>query len=315
MGRSSVFLAVSIGLALSACDQGAGELPYPPSQRKFVDLNVGCVTAYRAGTNEIQRSVAFNSCNDSRSQFAANSPIRGWLGTVESISTDQGADVVSFRIATSIDGFDITYGTLSNRMSDARHGSLITQSSPLFGVLANLQVGDKVAFDGEFLGDPAGKTGTWESSMTERGSMEEPEFNVRFTKVKPVGDGLSGRAPGASEPTRQATSPTSDRAPTNKTAASSAKANLDATPFAPPDSDMHYGERRAELLAGGYEPSKAPTEELRHTVDGDPAACGNAGCQVPWYKGGQSVCVSAQVNDDVDEASWLSQQRIGACAY
>lgn len=314
MRCTSVFLAVSIGLVLSACHQGSGELPYPQSQRQFVDLNRECATAYRAGTNEIQRSLAFNSCNESRTQHAAKGAIRGWLGTVERISTDQGADVVSFRITTSIDGFDITYGTVSNRLSDARYGSLITQSSPLFGVLANLHVGDKVAFDGEFLGDPAGKTGVWEASMTERGSMEEPEFNIRFTKVEPVGDGLSGRARGASQPASQATSPTSDRAPTSKPAASGAKAKSEATPSAPPESDMPYGKRKAELLAAGYEPLKGPTEELRHTVDGDPAACGNAGCQVPWYNGDDSVCIAVQVNDDLDEASWLSQQLTGACS-
>lgn len=313
MRRKSVFLAVSIGLALSACQQGLGELPYPSTQRQFVDLNRDCVTAYRAGTNDIQRSLAFNSCNDSRTQYAAKHPIRGWLGTVESISTDQGADVVSFRITTSIDGFDISYGTLSNRVSDARYGSLITQTNPIFGVLANLHVGDRVEFDGDFLGDPAGETGIWEASMTERGSMEEPEFNIRFTKVAPVGDGLSGRARGSSHPAAQATSPTSDRAPTSKPAASGAKVNPEATPSAPPQSDTPYAKRRAELLAAGYEPLKAPTEELPHTVDGDPAACGNAGCQVPWYKGDHSVCVAVQVNDDLDEASWLSQQLIGTC--
>lgn len=316
MCRKSVFLAVSIGLALSACHQGLGELPYPQSQRQFVDLNRGCVTAYRSGTNEIQRSLAFNSCNESRTQYAAKHPIRGWLGTVESISTDQGADVVSFRITTSIDGFDITYGTVSNRLSDARYGSLITQTDPLFGVLANLHVGDRVAFDGEFLGDPAGKTGTWESSVTERGSMEEPEFNIRFTKVEPVDHDLNGRAPEVSQPEGEATSPRSDSGtPANKAAASGSKANLEATLSAPPESDVPYGKRRVELLAGGYEPAKAPTVELPHTVDGDPAACGNAGCQVPWNKGDQSVCVSVQVNDDLDEASWLSQQLMGACAY
>jgi len=314
MRCTSVFLAASIGLAMSACHQGSGELPYPQSQRQFVDLNRECATAYRAGTNEIQRSLAFNSCNESRTHHAAKGPIRGWLGTVERISTDQGADVVSFRITTSIDGFDITYGTVSNRLSDARYGSLITQSSPLFGVLADLHEGDKVTFDGEFLGDPAGKTGTWEASMTERGSMEEPEFNIRFTKVEPLGDATGERASGASQPAGKATSPGPDRAPTGKKGASAAKPNPEASPSAPPESEMPYGKRRAALLKAGYEPSTAPSGELRHTVDGDPAACGNAGCQVPWSKGELSVCVAVQVNDDLDEASWLSQQLTGACS-
>lgn len=316
MRRKSVLLAVSIGLVSSACHQGTDELPYPISQRQFVDLNRGCVTDYHAGTNEIQRSLAFNSCSESRTKFAAHSPIRGWLGTIERISTDQGADVVSFRISTSIDGFDITYGTVSNRMSDARYGSLITQTHPLFGVLANLHEGDPVAFDGEFLGDPAGKIGAWEASMTERGSMEEPEFNIRFTKVQPFGDDVTTkRAPGASELARVALPPAAVRSPPRAADASSAPASLKATSGATPESDLPYVKRRAELLAEGYEPANAPNGELRHSVNGDPAVCGNAGCQVPWSKGDRLACVAVQVDDNLDEASWRSQQLMGACAY
>lgn len=313
MRRTSVFLAVSIGLALSACQQGIGELPYPSSQRQFVDLNRGCVTAYRAGTNEIQRSLAFNSCNESRTQFAARSPIRGWLGTVESISTDQGADVVSFRIATSMEGFDITYGTVSNRMSDARYGSLITQTSPLFGVLANLHEGDRVVFDGEFLGDPAGKIGTWESSMTERGSMEEPEFNIRFTNVEPFDDDLTSRAPDVSPPAGRAVSRmTMPRSPTAGTAASP-KNGADSAPGSSTSGDEPYAKRRAQLLEDGYAPLRKTAGTFPLEVAGDPAVCGNAGCQIPWFKGNQSICVSVQVNDNLDESDWLSQQSAGPC--
>lgn len=198
---------------------------------------------------------------------------------------------------------------------DARYGSLITQSSPLFGVIANLQVGDKVSFDGEFLRDPAGKTGTWKSSMTERGSMDEPEFNIRFTKVEPFGEDLTRRAPGVSQAAGEVTSPVVVRTAARIAAASSEKANDEATLAAPPESDMPYAKIRAELIAEGYEPANAPTGDLRHTVDGDAAPCGNAGCQIPWSKGDHSVCVSVQVNDNLDEARWLSQRSMGACAY
>lgn len=151
--------------------------------------------------------------------------------------------------------------------------------------------------------------------MTERGSMEEPEFNIRFTNVVPVGDDLTGHAPEVSQRADEAKSPVGVRSAANVAAASSAKANLEATSAAPPESDMPYANRRAQLLAEGYEPANAPSEELRHSVDGDPAACGNAGCQVPWSKGDRSICVSVQVNDNLDEASWLSQRLIGACTY
>jgi len=313
MRCTSVFLAVSIGVALSSCHQGSGELPYPQSQRQFVELNRDCATAYRAGTNEIQRSLAFNSCNESRTQHAAKGPIRGWLGTVESISTDQGADVVSFRISTSIDGFDITYGTVSNRLSDSRYGSLITQTDPLFGVLANLNVGDTIAFDGEFLGDPGGRIGTWESSMTERGSMEEPEFNIRFTNVEPFDDDLASRASEVSQPAGGALSRmTLPRSPSAGTA-SRPMQGADSAPSLSTGGDKPYAKRRTQLLEDGYAPLKEAAGTFPLEVAGDPAMCGNAGCQIPWFKGTQSICVSVQVNDNLDEAEWLSQQSAGPC--
>ncbi|WP_148041001.1 hypothetical protein [Montanilutibacter psychrotolerans] len=316
MSWMNALVAAVLAVGLSACHRGAGELPYPPSQRQFVDLNRGCLASYDAGANEIQKSLAFNACNKSRTEFAANGPIRGWLGTVESISTDQGADVVSFRIATSIDGFDIAYRTVNNRVSDDGYGSLITQDSPLFGALANLRVGEVVAFDGEFLDDPSDERRVWESSITERGSMEEPGFNLRFTSVRATQDELASPAPQVgllsdeSHSSRIKLPPARADSPT---VAGNAQREDGASGRT--EVDKPYSSRRVDLLKRGYQPQPAINNVLPHTLGGDPAACGNAGCQVPWTKGDEVVCVSVEVNDDLEEAGWLSHAASGPCTY
>lgn len=315
MSWTNAMVVVAMALALGACQRGEGELPYPDSQRQFVDLNRGCLTDYEAGVNEIQKSLAFKACNKSRTEFAAKSPIKNWLGTIDSISTDQGADVVSVRILTSINGFDITYRTVNNRLSDAGSASLITQDNPLFSALANLRVGQVVAFSGEFLRDPSGDRGVWESSLTERGSMEAPGFNLRFTALRDVGDEPGNIA----SPT--STRETGNPAPTTAVPPSPSSSGTLATEGQLGDVSSAavdvktYSSRKNDLLGRGYAPDANTSNELPHTVDGDPATCGNAGCQIPWSKGRESACVSVTVNDNLDEASWLSQAAAGPCTY
>lgn len=180
--------AVWLGVVLAGC-QGGGEekAEYPDSQRAFFALNANCASAYERGINEIQRSVAFNNCNAARAQYSKQSNIVGWTGVISSISTDQGADFVSLDIVGELDGFEIKFRTVSNRVSDIGSGTLITQENPLFSVLAGMRVGDTVTFDATFLNDPSGERGLWEASLTEQGSMDDPEFNVRFTSIRSYG--------------------------------------------------------------------------------------------------------------------------------
>lgn len=309
--RWSRLVLVSVVLSLGACHQGTSELDYPASQRKFVELNRECLVAYRAGANQIQRSMAFNTCNKARTTFAANSPIRGWLGRIETISTNQGADVVSLRIATSVDGFDVGYRTVNNRVSDVGSGSLITPDNSLFSVLAGMQEGEVVEFDGDFLQDPSGERGVWESSLTEAGSMEEPGFNLRFTAIRRSSVTKTAIA-GNEIQAVQATS-------TLSTKPSMGEAQKSVLPGDGVQSEeiagerQPYGKTRSQLLRLGYQPEVESTESLPNSVDGDPALCGNAGCQIPWTRGTQYMCVGVTVNDNLEESAWSSQADPGPC--
>lgn len=310
MRWSGLVLGLAV-LSLGGCHQGTSELDYPATQRRFVDLNRECLRAYRAGVNEIQRSIAFNACNKARTSFAANSPIRGWLGRIETISTNQGADVVSLRVATSVDGFDVGYRTVNNRVSDLGSGSLITPDNPLFSVLAGMQEGEVVEFDGDFLQDPSGERGVWESSLTEAGSMEEPGFNLRFTAI---------RRPSATKTATPGNEiqavPATRTLPTKPSMGEAQKSVLPGDGVQSEEiagERQPYGKTRSQLLRLGYQPEVETTESLPHSVDGDPALCGNAGCRIPWTRGTQSMCVGVTVNDNLEESAWSSQADPGPC--
>ena len=184
-----------LAITLTACSGGGGETApaaaaapqYPAAQQQFFALNKACEDSYGKGQNEIQKSLAFNECNKQRTDFAAQNGISGWTGTIKSISTDQGADVVSVEIEAEIDGFEMTFGTVNNGFSDMNTNSMITPDNPLFNVLAQMKEGEKITFDATFLQDPEGKRGVWEGSMTEQGSMSDPVFNVKFSDIRPFG--------------------------------------------------------------------------------------------------------------------------------
>lgn len=293
-------------LSLGGCHQGTSELDYPATQRRFVDLNRECLRAYTAGVNEIQRSIAFNTCNKARTAFAANGPISGWVGRIQAISTNQGADVVSLRIVTSVDGFDVGYRTVNNRVSDIGSGSLITPDNPLFSALAGMQEGEVVEFDGEFLQDPSGDRGVWESSFTEEGSMEEPGFNLRFTAIRRPGAIKTASAGNEIHAVRSAVT-----LPTTPSTGAAQRSTIQPEEIA--GGRQPYERTRSQLLRLGYQPEAETSESLPHSVDGDPAVCGNAGCQIPWTRGTQSMCVGVTVDDNLEESSWSSKADSGPC--
>lgn len=176
-------IAVAFVSGCSGSDQAA--ISHPATQQEFSLLNSKCKAMYAEGLNDIQKSLAFNQCNKDRLQFSRERKISGWVGEITDISTDQGAEVVSVTLNTTTDGFRMSFGTVTNRVSDYATDSMITPKNPLFNVLAQMKEGELVSFDASFLPHPESSRGLWESSLTERGSMDEPEFSVRFTDIRP----------------------------------------------------------------------------------------------------------------------------------
>jgi hypothetical protein len=103
-------------------------------------------------------------------------------------TTSDGSASVSITLA---DG--VTVNTWNNAFSDdivtqAGVQTLIPQGTKLYSALSELAVGAKVTFSGEFIRSNDFATfqdSIEETSLTEEGSMTDPEFLMHFRSIKP----------------------------------------------------------------------------------------------------------------------------------
>ena len=72
--------------------------------------------------------------------------------------------------------------TWNNALSDIFDETLIENGSELYNAIADLSKGDKVVFSGTFASDE--RDFIREASVTERGSMTDPEFILKFSDVR-----------------------------------------------------------------------------------------------------------------------------------
>lgn len=108
--------------------------------------------------------------------------VADWIGTVETLSSSSdGKGVLVLRLAPHV-----TLGTTNNTISDglAPMRTLITADSPVAQAAAALKEKQAVVFSGSFA--PSQTDCIAEQSLTQAGSMHDPEFLFRFSSVRPV---------------------------------------------------------------------------------------------------------------------------------
>lgn len=78
-----------------------------------------------------------------------------------------------------------------------------------------------------------------------------------------------------------------------------------------------YAEAKAILLKSDYWPSRPEDvkENFPMDIDGDPASCGNRGCQIAWevYKGARELEVGVTVDDNKDTTEWITHVTVSDC--
>jgi TonB family protein len=95
-------------------------------------------------------------------------------------TTHDGNGIISIRLPSSV---QVRVETLNNDLLGV--GSLIPHGSELYSRVSSLSVGDLVLFSGMFGEDH--KDYVSEPSMTERGSMTDPELLFRFSDIRKPG--------------------------------------------------------------------------------------------------------------------------------
>lgn len=103
--------------------------------------------------------------------------VSDWVGTISDLSSNNdGRGVLSIRIAK-----DVNLKTWNNAVSDIGSNTLIDPSSPLFSKLSEMSKGTKVKFSGTFIA--GGEDCVQEGSMSQAGSMKDPEFIFSYRSV------------------------------------------------------------------------------------------------------------------------------------
>lgn len=147
-------------------------------QRNFESYRSSSWKRYQAEANEIRKSQIFNETNAWTSSNYSSKPIRYWRGTIRRLSTDKGGSKVEVAVESKVAGVAVEYRTSMALWSDE---STIQSGSLVYDQLADINVGDDVFFSFSFIPDE--DRGVREGSLTESGSMYNPEFIVKFSEI------------------------------------------------------------------------------------------------------------------------------------
>lgn len=155
------------------------QIKLPVIEKKFIFTIESYYDAYENAANELKKSSLRNNRKNMLSNLIENNP-KSWIGKIEDMgTTGQGNAYLSITLLHS----NITFSTNNNEFSEALSShTLIPLSSSLFKKISDLKKGDIVEFSGTFF--TSHQDYLKEQSITEDGSMTEPDFLFRFTKVE-----------------------------------------------------------------------------------------------------------------------------------
>lgn len=152
----------------------------PQEQIRFVQAITDAKVTFAEGKNDLQRGAARATRARSLCAIPKLPILDGWVGTIEKLSSNSdGKGVLYIRVANGV-----SMGTWNNAFSDLNYGTLIVPDSALHNSLLRMNVGDTVRFSGSMLSSESDCY--LEQSLTQSGSIREPIFVVRFSRVQQI---------------------------------------------------------------------------------------------------------------------------------
>lgn len=145
----------------------------PAAEQAVARMLASYIEKYKAAANDLQKSSLRSGRAAELGKLLPNRTATGWTGTVKKLkTTGEGKAILEIQLEGS-------KAIVSNY--DFGQSHLMEQSSPLYARAATTVVGDKVTFSATFPADP--RDFIKETSLSESGSMTEPEFLVTFTNL------------------------------------------------------------------------------------------------------------------------------------
>lgn len=174
-------LAVVVTTAAAAAAQPAGQIA-------LERIRAGAVQPYNAADTQMKKSLVLRQAGSDSFNLVkgARGAVKDWRGKLVELTTDRGGEHAYVIIESSAaQGFKVRYRTWNNALSDLTDKTAIRVGTPLYAQLAELKPGDEVVFSGTFIPDKA--TFLKDASLTEAGTIQEPEFLMRFTSIRKAG--------------------------------------------------------------------------------------------------------------------------------
>lgn len=157
----------------------ARSISVPLRQYRFLKTVKSFYGPYQNARNELKKSALRNRRGKAVRAVLQGRVVRGWVGILTDMSTTgQGKAHVSIKLWG---GKNIYVKTWNNEFSDISDKTLIRSGTPLYKSISNLSKGSFVVFSGRFVSNS--RDYIRESSMTESGSMTEPEYLMRFSSI------------------------------------------------------------------------------------------------------------------------------------
>lgn len=179
-----VGVQIPAGIARPGGPRFPGQSSGPPQQElidtvaRFSDAYAGAISSLERAALRSERATAL------RELFHPDYRATGYTGTIQRFGTAPNG---SAYVSIALDGTDaVTARTWSTELADVTDQTLVAPGTAVFDTLMSLRVGQRVAFTGRFVPEPEGPDGLREASVSDVGSMSEPEFLVRLDRVAPL---------------------------------------------------------------------------------------------------------------------------------
>jgi hypothetical protein len=174
-----ILLTLAAVLSLLVVSATAAPDLRPEVQKKFESIVEKYKRQFAGADNQIQQSQARANRKNELVALEMGGNIENWIGTLDTIGTNGEGKAY---IAIKLNG-TITLSTWNNAFSDMDSNTLIEPNTQLYNTLGQMKKGARVKFSGILFQD---STDAYrEQSITISGSMNDPEFLIRFTKISP----------------------------------------------------------------------------------------------------------------------------------
>lgn len=156
-------------------------LALPEIQQQFVFVIQEYEKEYDKAPNELKKSaVKTKRGNQIKETLGNTRNFKDWICIVTDMSTTSKGNA-SFSL--KIEKTKIQIGNMNNELSDLFDNTLIEQNNPLYDIISELKKGDRVKVSGSFL-KSIDNDYIYEISLTENGSMQSPDFVVKFETIE-----------------------------------------------------------------------------------------------------------------------------------